>query len=217
MSRQLAALALVVTGLTVSRDAAADRYEATLVVRPLGGLALVDENGAPEAAQVVGGGGVIGMSYGVRNWLDIGGELVGVGLAQAEHPNTTVEITGTERTGLVTRTTRVAQLRGGATFRFGVGWVPTVYLGVGVGGRSRGTATLVSDMQGPIGITPDDGASELTIDITPAARVGLEHRVNRHWSVGLAAGATYCLGIGAPGLTLFDASLNLAYTWYPLW
>lgn len=200
-----------------SSSAMADRYEATIAVRPSGALALVNEEGAKSAAQVVGGGGTIGFAYGVRNWLDLGAELGGWALAQAEYADATVNVTGTPKTGVVTRTSRLAQLRGGATFRFGVGWVPTVYVGVAVGARLRGAATLVRDAQGPIGITPDDGASSVTLEVAPVARLGLSHRVDRRWSVGLSVGATYGVGIGAPALTLLDATLELAYSWYPLW
>lgn len=40
---------------------------------------------------------------------------------------------------------------------------------------------------------------------------------NRRLTIGVSVGVTECLGPGAPDVQLLDASLTLAYTWYPLW
>lgn len=208
------ALGAIAASPTASR---ADRYEATLAIRPVGVSANMKEDGAPSNASVLGAGGAIGFSYGLRNWLDVGGELVGATLAQASYTDAHVMVAGTERTGLVTRTTRFGQARLGATFRLGVAWVPTVFVGLGVGPRLRGTATLVSDAQGPLNIVPDGGAAKTAVDLAPVLRLGLEHRVDRHWTIGLAAGGAYEYALSGPAMTSLEASLSVAYTWYPLW
>jgi hypothetical protein len=202
---------------TSAAVARADRYEATFTLRPLGTMASISEKGAPTAAKVEGAGGVLAFSYGARNWLDLGGELLVATFAQASYDNATVMVTTTPRTGLVTRTSRLGQARLGATFRLGVAWVPTVFVGLGIGARLRGDETLVSDSHGPLNIVPDGGAVSTSLDLTPTVRIGLERRLDRRWTLGLAAGGTYCIGIGAPAIAMADASISLAYTWYPLW
>lgn len=61
--------------LCLAPAARADRYEATLAVRPTGGYARIAETGADAAALVRSAGIAGGLSWGVRNWLDVGGEL----------------------------------------------------------------------------------------------------------------------------------------------
>jgi hypothetical protein len=192
----------------------ADRYEATIRVRPEGGLARVDETGASSPAVVGGGGVAAGLSWGVRNWLDLGGELAAVALAEARYDGASARVFDVEYQGELWRTTRLAQLRGTATLRLGVGWVPTIQLALGVGGRQRTAARFAYSSAI---VMPDGGDAELVLDAVAGLRVGLDHRLTRRWTMGLSAGATACLGIGAPDLQFFDASLSLAYTWYPLW
>ena len=213
---QRANRAAVVLGLLVATiaPAHADRYEATVTVRPEGVLARVDEAGAL-APVVVGGGGVsAGLSWGVRNWLDVGGELAALTLVEARYEGATATVFGVPRMGELSRTSRLAQARAVARLRLGVGWVPAVQLALGVGGRQRSAASLAYDSAV---VAPDGGERELALDAVAGIRLGLDHRITRRWSLGLSAGATACIGIGAPDLQVFDASLSLGYSWYPLW
>lgn len=200
--------------LVGGREARADRYEASVSLRPEGGFARVDDTGA-RAPVVVGGGGVsAGLSWGARNWLDVGGELAALTLAEARYEGATVDVSGYSQMGELSRTTRLAQLRGAATLRLGVGWVPTVRVVAGAGVRQRSAASLA---MGPSIVVPDGEEAELTFDAVVGVRLGLDHRLTRRWSVGLSAGATACIGIGAPSMQILDGGVSLAYTWYPLW
>jgi len=204
-------------------DAAADRYEASVSLRPLGAVGRITEHiadasgGNASVASVYGVGGEIGLMYGLRNWLDVGGEFAGAGFAQAIYDPATVAVTGSTTTGRLTRTTRLVQLRAGATLRFGVGWVPTIHLGLGVGGRAL-TAAMLRDKAHAhtVVVTPDDMAARLAIDVIASLRVGIEHRLDRRWGVGLGAEATHAVGLGTPPLEVVSASMSLSYTWYPL-
>jgi len=133
-------VAIVAIGLSTRAQAAADRYEASVTVRPLGAIGRITERagdvrGGEAVVSRNGGGGEVGFSYGVRNWLDVGGEVVGAAFAQAIYDPVSVAVAGSPAMGHLTRTTRLVQLRAGATLRMGVGWVPSVHVGLGVGGR----------------------------------------------------------------------------------
>ena len=221
-ARSLARVVLIVGALVSlgADEARADRYEATLVVRPTGTIGRVAEDvgsdGAPMVASVYGGGLDIGLSYGLRNWLDVGGELGAAGFTHATYDPAAVGLMGGALTGRVERTTRAAQLRAGATLRLGVGWVPVLYLGLGVGGRQRTDGTIVRDDRGHAYGVPADGmAAGVSLDVVMAGRAGLEHRLDRRWTVGVDASASHAIGIGSPSLDTVSASVSLSYTWYP--
>lgn len=204
----------LLVGLATSH-ARADRYEATLAVRPVATLARIDESGASAPATVPGGGVSAGLSWGLRNWLDVETELAAITTLEANYPDAMVPVSGNPQSGELQRTTHSTQLRAGATLRLGVGWVPTVHFGLGAGARIRSAATL--RLSTGAELSPDDAAGEVAIDIVALIRVGLEHRLSRRWSVGVTAGAAQWFGLGAPDIQAFDGSLTLAYTWYPLW
>lgn len=207
--------ALVWLGIAAaSAPAAADRYEASFTVRPTGALARIDDDGVAAPAVVAGGGGAVALSYGLRNWLDLGGELAAIATTRARYDSAIVEVGGSPTTGTLTRTTRVVQARVGATLRLGVAWVPTLHLAVGVGGRQRTAPTL--EVSGDT-VAPDDPGPGFVLDLLATIRIGLDHRLTRRWTIGVAAGATEGLGINAPSLQLVEADLHLVYTWYPLW
>lgn len=206
--------AVAVSILVTAQNARADRYEATLRVQSQGVVARVDEDGARAPVLVAGGGLSAGLSWGVRNWLDIGGELVGVGLTQARYDNATAQVFFMDTTGTLSRTSRLAQMRGVATLRLGVGWVPTLQAVVGVGARQRSAARFT---YGSEIVVPDGAGSEITVDAIAGVRLGLDRRVTRRWTFGISAGVSAGIGVGAPSLQMFDAGVALAYTWYPLW
>jgi hypothetical protein len=226
-TRRAARGAIVVAGLIGTARVHADQYEAALSVRPAGAVGRVaepvgavaasgDRAAAPVVASVYGGGLDVGLSYGLRDWLDVGAELDVVGFTQATYASANVTISGNPFMGRVERTTRAAQLHLGATLRLGVAWVPTCYLGVGLGARQRTAGTLGFDDQGArVLLTPDDMGAGMSLDVVTAARVGLEHRLDRRWTVGVDAGIRHAIGIGASSLDILAVNLSLAYTWYP--
>ena len=81
-------VAVVAGWLGSPARAAADRYEVSVTVRPLGAIGRITERagdvrGGEAAVSRNGGGGEVGLSYGVRNWLDVGAEVIGAGFARA--------------------------------------------------------------------------------------------------------------------------------------
>jgi hypothetical protein len=223
---RMARVAVVIAGLVSTARAHADRYEATLVIRPVGAVGRVTEpvgvtrvagggDRSPVVASVYGGGLDVGLSYGLRDWLDVGAELDATSFAHATYDAANVTISNNPFMGHVERTTRAARLHLGATLRRGVAWVPSCYLGLGLGARQRTAATLlVADPRAP-DLTPDDLTASLSLDLVTAVRVGLAHRLDRRWTVGADAGASHAIGIGAPPLDTFSLTISLAYTWYP--
>jgi hypothetical protein len=190
---------------------------------PVGGVGRFTEDvagggGGGVTVSTPGGGGVLAAGYGVRNWLDASVELAAAGFTQATYDDARVMVQGVPASGRVSRSSRVMQLRAGGTLRLGTGWVPTVYLGLGLSARMPTAATLQRDGRGEIvDLTPDGMAADLQLDGCAVVRVGLDHRVNRRWSVGLAADASRTLGVRASPLDVVSAGLSLAYTWYPGW
>jgi hypothetical protein len=119
--------------------------------------------------------------------------------------------------GHLTRTTRLVQLRAGATLRFGVGWVSTVHLGIGVGGRVLGAGALHDEEHARTFVVTPDGMTEgVAIEVLACARVGFEHRLDRRWGLGVSIEASYAVGPGTPPLEVVSAGISLSYTWYPL-
>jgi hypothetical protein len=206
-----------------AQEAIADRYEATASIRPIGALGRIAEDvggreGGSVAVMRYGGGAELGVAYGLRNWLDIDGGLLGAGFSQAMYDPATVTITGSTAMGRLVRSTRVVQLRAGATFRLGVAWVPSLHLGIGIGSRMRTNATLVDDEHdGAFNVTPDGMGANAAFDFVALARLGFEHRLGARWSVGAHVETARAVGFNTPALDMFSAGLSLGYTWYPTW
>jgi hypothetical protein len=204
--------------LASAGTARADRFEATIAVRPTGGYARIAETGAAAPATVRSTGIAGGVSWGVRNWLDVGGELAASALGEATYGRAMVTVDDSPMAGPLKRMTRIAQLRGVATLRLGVAWVPTVQLAVGPGARQRSSALLRGQsVQGETIYVPDGQEAAVTLDLVAAVRVGLERRLTPSWTVGLSVGASQSFGIGTPDLQLADAAFTLARVWYPGW
>jgi hypothetical protein len=217
-SRPWLALCAVAPAAWLAAPARADRHEASISVRPAGQLARIADRGTGERAVVPGGGLAGGLSVGLRNWLDVGGELAAFAFGEATYALATLPVGANPRTGSLSRRTRTVQVRGAATLRLGVGWVPTIQLAAGAGARLRAAArleTFVSQM--PLALVPDGEGAALAIDLIAALRLGLDRRLTRHWTIGASVGAAHCFGLGTPDMQLADATISIAYNWYHLW
>jgi hypothetical protein len=212
------ALGAAALAAALAPPARADRHEASIAVRPTGQLAWIAERGADAAAMVPGAGLTGGLHVGVRNWLDLGGELAAGAFGGATYASATLPIDGNPRTGVLSRHTRTLQLRGVATLRLGVGWVPTIQLAAGAGARQRSAAQLRTRSSGAeLVLVPDGEDAKLALDLVAALRVGLDRRLTRRWTIGASVGAARCLGVGTPDIQLADATLSISYNWYHLW
>jgi len=217
-TRRPLAACVALAALWPTATARADRFEATIAVRPTGGIARVAEAGTDARVTVPSAGLAGGLSWGVRNWLDLGGELGASALGEATYDRAMLLVDDSPMAGPLKRMTRIAQLRGVATLRLGVAWVPTVQLAIGAGARRRSSALLRGQSaQGETSYVPDGQEAAVTLDLVTAVRVGLEHRLTPSWTVGLSVGASQAFGVGAPDLQLADASFTLARAWYPGW
>jgi len=196
----------------------ADRYEASIAVRPAGQLARIAERGTGELAVVPGGGLAGGLSWGLRNWLDVGGELAVSSFGEATYGLATLPVGANPRTGSLSRRTQILQLRGQATLRLGVGWIPTIQLAAGAGARRRSAARLATEVsQMQLALVPDGEDAALALDLVTALRIGLDRRLTRHWTMGSSVGVAHCLGVGVPDMQFADATISLSYNWYHLW
>jgi hypothetical protein len=200
------------------RPARADRHAVTLSIRPLRGSARISEAGTDERAEVRSRGGAASASLGVRDWLDLGGELVVAYFDEASYQMATLPISHNPLSGPVKRISNTAQLRGIATLRLGVGWVPFVQLSLGLGARYRTTALLYGPTtQGYRWLIPDGQREEVTLDVVTGIRAGLERRITVHWTAGVSAAAAHSFGVFTPDLQTSDVTISLSYSWYPLW
>lgn len=196
----------------------ADRFEATIAVRPTGGYARISEVGTDERPTVRSAGLAAGLSWGVRNWLDLGGELAITSLGEAFYDRAMLTVDAAPMAGPLKRMSRVSQLRGVATARFGVAWVPTLQLAIGPGARQRSSALLRgSSVQGETIYVPDGLDAGISLDFVTAVRVGVEHRLTEHWTIGISAGAAHVFGVGSPDVQMADAAVTIARAWYPNW
>ena len=216
--RSRLALGAVALAAGLAPRARADRHEASIAVRPVVQLARIADRGTGARATVPGGGLAGGLGWGVRNWLDVGGEVAASSFAEAGYELATLPVDANPRTGALARRTRTVQLRGLATLRLGVGWIPTIQLLAGAGARLRSAAHLRTRVsQAELALVPDGEEAELVLDLVAGLRIGLDRRLTRHWTVGAAVGAARCLGIGAPDVQLADAAISVSYSWYHLW
>jgi hypothetical protein len=211
------AMALVLTVLGAAGPAGADEFEASLHLQPVGGLARLAEDGADAAVSVPVVGGAVRFTYGLSNQLALDSELGFASAGAAQYDDVTANVGGTTTGGLtLDRTTRLARLTTGATWRFGVAVIPTLHLGAGLGARLRGDAAYRLPQTGTT-VIADDDPSGLSFDLLVTARLGLDVRLGARWLVGAAAGVTHAVPLGAPAMDLAEVHLHAAYYWYPLW
>lgn len=191
----------------------ADRYEAQLSVRPLVGMAQLREEGVASDERTPVGGLSLGLSYGLSNRLDVGAELVTLTTGAQTFPDTAVMIGGGNRTeGSLTRRAGTALLLIGPTWRFGVGWVPVISLGVGPGVRYRSAGTFLE-----LNVTPPEKAQTVALDLGATARFGLERRMTRRVTLGGYISALAAWSPSAPLLPVATVSVGISYVNYPLW
>jgi hypothetical protein len=211
------AAASAVLALAWSQPAQADRYEATLAIRPTRGSARIWEDGTAESVKVRSRGFAASANLGMRDWFDLGGELVASWFDEASYQMASLPVSDNPFSGPLKRRSNNAQLRGTATFHLGVGWVPFVQLALGLGARYRTTALLYSGTaQGDRWLIPDNQGEEVTLDLVTGIRAGIERRLTVHWTAGASVGVAHSFGVFRPDLQTSDVMISLAYSWYPL-
>jgi hypothetical protein len=56
----------------------------------------------------------------------------------------------------------------------------------------------------------------MAVDASANIRVGLEHRLDRRWTLGVSADAIHIAGISAPSINGVSGGLSVSYSWYPM-
>jgi len=203
-------LLFVALGTSTAR---ADRYEAQWSARPLAGLAMLKEEGAPGDKRTPAGGLSIGVEYGISNRLDVGIELITIATAMTELAKTPVLLDGgVEERYSLSRRAGTSMLLVGPTWRFGVSWVPVISVAAGVGVRFRSDGRF-----NDLGFSPPEKASTMALDLGGSASVGIERRVNRRVTVGGYLSALASWSPSAPVLPVATVSFGISYVNYPLW
>jgi hypothetical protein len=180
------------------------------------GSAVLREAGTDERVEVRSRGFAASATVGLRNWLDLGVELVASNFGEASYQWATVPVKADPLSGPLRRTTNIRQLRGVATLRVGVFWVPFVQLALGLGARFRSPALLyIPTAQGERWVISDDDR-EVALDLVTGARAGLERRLTVHWTAGISAAVAHSFGVFRPDLRTSDVMISLSYSWYPL-
>lgn len=203
--------AIAALAILTPATARADRREAQWSARPLAGVAELQEDGASTQRTLVGGLS-LGLSYGVSNGLDIGGELMVLATATTTFMDMAIIDGGAPYRGPLTRSADSALLLLGPTWRLGVSWVPVISLEAGGGARYRSAGTFTDTH-----ITLDEKQAGMVLDLAACARVGIEHRMTRRLTIGLYASALASWGPSAPFLPVASASFGFSYVHYPLW
>jgi hypothetical protein len=199
--------------LLMCPPAAADEYETSVDLHLTAGAARVGEEGARDAVTVPWGGVVARMSYGLRDWLAVHGELAFSQLDTARFDDVTVTLEGGGvMTGPLERVTRAGGGLAGVSVRLGVVFVPVVEASAGLQARWRSAAVFV-----PLHAVPDGHAEEVSLDLVLAARVGLDYRINRRWIAGVRVGGLHAVAVGAPAFDAAEVTATIAYTWYRRW
>lgn len=203
-----AALVALVTAAVAPATVRADEYEAQWSARPFGGVAAVAEDGAGRQITPLGGVSV-GVTYGISNRLDLGGEILALRTTKSTFTGTMVIDGGRPYHGPLQRETASTLAMFGPTWRLGVSWVPVLTLAAGGGARFRSAGTF-SDL----GLTLDDKRATTTFDLAGLARVGIERRVQRRLTLGLYAQGLATWGPSVSLLPIASVSLGLSYVHY---
>ena len=214
MSR--AVVVVVLGALVAPTPARADRYEASVHVQPVGGVALVSDPAteATTAAPLVGLG--LRASYARSNLYQYDTQLTAATTTAAAFDSGTFTIGGDPvPPAPFSITTRLIRLDAGVTMRFGVRLVPTVRLALGVQERFCGAPVITLADGDHVGADGRDG--EAATDLYGIATVGVDYRINRRVTVGASVGGSYAVPLGASSWRTIEGSVHLAWYWYPLW
>jgi hypothetical protein len=121
--------------------------------------------------------------------------------------------------GPFTVATQAARVDGGVTLRLGVAWIPTVRLAGGVAVRHRGAPRVDT---GAVTVSSPEATGrrgDVALDLAGVAAFGLDHRIDRHLIVGIAAGVAVAApvagGAGDSSFRTFEITIHAARYWYP--
>jgi hypothetical protein len=195
--------------------ARADAWEASLDVRPLGGLAVLGDDAAPGQVQrSYLAGGAARMTYATRDLFAYEAELAVArsGLATYER------VAWDEEMGELERITELARAQVGVRLRLGARFIPTVH--VAVGGQARvpvPSRLLLAD-----GSVIEGPNAPWSWALTVSGGLGFDYRINARWVAGVAVSAIQAFPLqafplGGARFQSLEGGLHVSYVWYPHW
>jgi len=203
----------VVAVLLVSGTAHADRYEASLHAQAIAGTALVGDAASHELGLAPLAGLGLRASYARANAWQYDAQLTLAGTGDASFARGEFRFTGEPVVAPFAITTRLMRLDAGVTWRLGVRVVPTWRLALGVQERWRSAPRVGGD--GPQRDDADGRGRVHTTELVGVSGVGLDYRLGPRWVVGGSLGGS--VAVASPRWATVEASLHLAYYWYPRW
>lgn len=211
-ARAPAAFAVAVAvALSSSGRAGADADEASLHGQATAGLARTRDHDATGTGPLVGASARFTLAR-----SDVWAYEVTAGgtLFASHHDGASIDRLGVPVLGVIDRYHLAGGLSVGAHARFGVGWIPTLHVGVGLQARHLAGSELVAE-----GTTVASLPALTSVDVTGSLGLGLDHRLSRSLVVGLVVTATHAqpLGGAAEPVDSLDATVHVAWYFYPRW
>ena len=212
MVQARSAVPAVLAVLGAGSVAHADRYEASLHAHLVGGAAAVGDRAAADAAIAPFGGVAVRASYARANLMQVDAQLTVATTGPARFDRGAFRFSGEPVIAPFSIVTRLVRFDLGATVRFGVRVVPTARLAIGV--EERFGAAPIVELDGARRDDADGRTGDRAIDLVGVAAVGVDYRVGPRLIVGGAIGATAAV---AKDWQTVEATVHVAYYWYPLW
>lgn len=198
--------------------AAADRREASVHAQLVGGVATLADAASSSRGHAPLGGVAVRASYATHNVFQYDASLALLATAGAELESGRFTRPGYPAfTAPYSIATQLARLDGGVTLRLGVEWIPTIRLAGGFQTRRSGPPQ-VDTGGGVVSAVADTGRdSDLSIDLVGSVAVGLDHRIDRRFIVGVAVGGSLAVPLGGEAFRTVEITGHAAYYFYPRW
>lgn len=214
MSRLAPVVLTIVLGTGIATPARADRREASLHAHLVGGVLGTGDVDGGRARELVGLAGLaVRAGYATRDTFQYDVALAFLRSGAAAFPSHRFTPAGAPPAiGPYSFATTISRVDAGVTFRLGVRWIPTARLAAGLQLRRAGAVTVDA-----VPVIADARAPRLDLDLIGTASIGLDHRLDRRWIVGVAAGGSLAVPLGGTTTHTAEITLHAACYWYPRW
>lgn len=203
-------IVLAVLGLYQTQPAHADRAEAQWSARTLTGVVQMRADRAPDPTYGLVGGLALAVSYGISNQLDLGVELLSFVTSEPDFENASLTISDDTAYSTYTRREGATLFLAGATWRYGVDWVPVLAVSGGAGVRYRDNGAF-----SPMRFYPVEDRAERVLDVAILGKAGIERRINRSVTLGAYSALLTDWSPDAPLMASLSLSLGVSYVHYP--
>lgn len=210
MMRQGVMALAVLIALYQARRAHADRAEAQWSARTLTGVVQMRADRAPDPTYGLVGGLSLAVSYGLSNQLDLGVELLSFVTSEPDFENASLTLSDDTAYSTYTRREGATLFLAGATWRYGVDWVPVLAVSGGAGVRYRDNGAF-----SPMRFHPVEDHAVRVLDVALLGKAGIERRVNRSLTLGAYSALLTDWSPDAPLMASLSLSLGISYVHYP--